>query len=218
MANKRFPNDFSLLTELQNADVLMIGNSLLSYNASYATYATLISELSTDLGMTSKADKVNVLELNRTTAYTPTANYHPTTKKYVDDSLLGFSNVDNTSDLDKPISTATQAALDLLDGVIVYTDTTSGSFTPSLSGYNYFNIVVDGDITIENPIDESIGDKGEIILRQDGTGGYTITFDTNWVFPNGAPVVNTDPNAWNVFRYTTLATDTILVEFVADFV
>jgi hypothetical protein len=31
----------------------------------------------------------NVLGLNNTTAFTPTANYHPATKKYVDDSIAG---------------------------------------------------------------------------------------------------------------------------------
>ncbi|MEP0367421.1 MAG: tail fiber domain-containing protein [Cyclobacteriaceae bacterium] len=31
-----------------------------------------------------KADKSNILELDNTTAYTPTADYHPTTKEYVD--------------------------------------------------------------------------------------------------------------------------------------
>jgi hypothetical protein len=33
-----------------------------------------------------KADKTNVLQLDNTTSYTPSANYHPATKKYVDDT------------------------------------------------------------------------------------------------------------------------------------
>jgi len=48
--------------------------------------------------ITTKANKTNVLELDNITAYTPTTDYHPATKKYVDtfaytvaqtDSLLG---------------------------------------------------------------------------------------------------------------------------------
>jgi surface protein len=35
-----------------------------------------------------KADKTNVLELDNTTAFTPTADYHPATKKYVDDEAV----------------------------------------------------------------------------------------------------------------------------------
>ena len=36
-----------------------------------------------------KADKANVLEKNGTAVYSPTADYHPATKKYVDDTLAG---------------------------------------------------------------------------------------------------------------------------------
>ena len=35
-----------------------------------------------------KAEKSEVLQTNNTTVYTPTAQYHPTTKKYVDDAIL----------------------------------------------------------------------------------------------------------------------------------
>lgn len=37
-----------------------------------------------------KAEKTNVLELNNTTVYTPTADYHPSTKKYVDDKSVSI--------------------------------------------------------------------------------------------------------------------------------
>lgn len=36
-----------------------------------------------------KADKSNVLEKDNTTAFTPTADNHPATKKYVDDAIIG---------------------------------------------------------------------------------------------------------------------------------
>jgi len=82
---------------------------------------------------TDKVEKDNVLEKDNTTVFVPTADYHPATKKYVDDTIpsipvtsvagktgavllvkadVGLGNVDNTSDVNKPISTATQAALD----------------------------------------------------------------------------------------------------------
>lgn len=83
----------------------------------------------------------NVLLKDNTEPYNPTSLYHPATLKYVDDSLavvqldlstqirahannvtnphnvtkaqVGLGNVDNTKDLDKPLSTAAQAALSL---------------------------------------------------------------------------------------------------------
>ena len=40
-----------------------------------------------------KADKTNVLELDNTTAFTPTLDYHPATKKSVDDLISGVTPV-----------------------------------------------------------------------------------------------------------------------------
>ena len=50
-----------------------------------------------------KADKSNVLELDNTDVFTPTADYHPSTKKYVDDNAGGGGGgkfVDGTDPLD----------------------------------------------------------------------------------------------------------------------
>lgn len=49
-----------------------------------STNASNISTLDTN-----KADKSNVLELDNTDTFTPTADYHPATKKYVDDAVVG---------------------------------------------------------------------------------------------------------------------------------
>lgn len=52
-----------------------------------------------------KADKDNVLELNNTDAFTPTTDYHPATKVYVDDNagLAGTKEVDEASIADGKI-------------------------------------------------------------------------------------------------------------------
>ena len=44
-------------------------------------------------GLTSKAAILNVLELDNTSAYTPTLDYHPSTKKYVDDEIAAMPSV-----------------------------------------------------------------------------------------------------------------------------
>jgi len=50
---------------------------------------TIGSQTDLQSALTLKADKTNVLELNNTTAFTPTANYHPATKLYVDSASSG---------------------------------------------------------------------------------------------------------------------------------
>jgi hypothetical protein len=41
-----------------------------------------------------KADKSNVLELDNTSAFTPSLDYHPSTKKYVDDAIVSVGGSD----------------------------------------------------------------------------------------------------------------------------
>ena len=50
--------------------------------------------------LTNKANVTDVLTKTNTVSYTPTANYHPATKKYVDDASVtfkAFSNAFNTT-------------------------------------------------------------------------------------------------------------------------
>lgn len=51
------------------------------------------TEVDTSLNL--KSDKSNVLELDNTDTYTPTLDYHPSTKKYVDDKLLNVKSISN---------------------------------------------------------------------------------------------------------------------------
>lgn len=46
------------------------------------------TKVQTDAFLLLKADKTNVLQLDNTALYIPTLEYHPATKKYVDDLLL----------------------------------------------------------------------------------------------------------------------------------
>ena len=77
-----------------------------------------------------KADKINVLELDNTTPYTPTENYHPATKTYVDTLSSGamwgniVNNIEDQEDLmllinDRP----TKSNVLTLDNAIPYTPT-----------------------------------------------------------------------------------------------
>ena len=60
-------------------------------NGASASEMAHLSGLSTNIvtALASKADKTNVLELDNTSAFTPSADYHPATKKYVLDNVSG---------------------------------------------------------------------------------------------------------------------------------
>lgn len=61
--------------------------SNLYYTDTRVANAPAVSAIESDISdiQSDKADKTNVLELNNTTPYTPTADYHPATKKWVED-------------------------------------------------------------------------------------------------------------------------------------
>lgn len=235
MADKKFPTDLVSKAVPADSDIMLIADSADSNKSKRSTVAQLSAKILADGAVSDKANIVDVLTKTNTDAYTPTDTYHPATKNYVDTNTasisghiadtgnphsvtqnqIGLGNVNNTSDADKPVSTAQKDAI--INGFVT-TVTTSGSYVADLSTYNSFSITISGDFTMENPTTETVMGTGLISIRQDGTGGHTITFGTNWNFPAGAPVINTTADAWNVFRYTVLATNIIIVEFVADFV
>lgn len=78
----------------------------------------------------------------------------------LDKSDVGLSNVDNTSDVNKPISTATQNALDSKQATLV-----SGTNIKTINGTS---VLGSGDITISSG-GVSDGDKGDITVSGSGS-------------------------------------------------
>jgi hypothetical protein len=78
----------------------------------------------------------------------------------LDKSDVGLSNVDNTSDVNKPISSATQTALDAKQATLV-----SGTNIKTINGTS---VLGTGDITISSG-GVSDGDKGDITVSGSGS-------------------------------------------------
>jgi hypothetical protein len=84
---------------------------------------------------------------------------------------LGLGNVDNTSDLNKPISTATQAALDLKENLSnKSTVTTLGTSDVLYPTQNAVKSYVDGQIVASSTPDATTAVKGKVQLAGDLTG------------------------------------------------
>lgn len=65
--------------------------------AQFDSAVALLASLSyVDAQLLLKADKTNVLELSNVNAFSPTSDYQPSTKKYVDDTLIGIGAGDMT--------------------------------------------------------------------------------------------------------------------------
>ena len=149
-----------VMTVLHSADSTLFNGQPASY---YATkeYAD------------TKADKVNVLELDNTTPYVPTLDYHPATKQYVDESRgVAYwgsivNNIEDQEDLmqllnDRP----TKANVLTLDNTTAYAPT--ANYHPATKIYvdekfneSYQWGLIQGDIADQQDL------QNELILKQD---------------------------------------------------
>jgi hypothetical protein len=85
----------------------------------------------------------------------------------------------------------------------------AGSVTPNLALGNVFNVgtgtppVLTGNVTINNPTGPLSGQAICFILKQDATGGRTITWGAKYKFATGSASLVTTANAINkvVFQY-----------------
>ena len=98
---------------------------------------------------------------------------------------------------------------------IVITDTGNSSYTPDFNSSNYFEYTMDQNTTINNPTNFEKGDQGVLILIQDSTGGYTASWGTYWIFPNGSPSIGTSANDINIFKFVVVSSTKIYIEFKA---
>lgn len=159
---------------------------------------------------------------NRITVGTPTATDDATTKNYVDTAIaaipaapvtsvagktgavtlvkgdVGLGNVDNTSDANKPISTATQSALDGKQALL-----TSGTNIKTVNGNS---LLGSGNVSV--PVGDVVGPASstdKAIVRYSGTTGKAIqdsgvTIDDNGYIgvTSGTIYLNATASAINI--------------------
>lgn len=146
-------------------------------------------------------------------------------------SDVGLGNVDNTSDANKPVSTAQQTALDLKSNLAggntfsgnqicgTTTLTYSSTYDLDLSLNANFEITLTGNITFRNPSATTPikGQIGTITATQDAIGGRTIAWGTNFKFEGGnAPTYVTTANSISTFVYFVRSPTSIVLIPIVD--
>jgi hypothetical protein len=114
-----------------------------------------------------------------TIAATTSADYYRGDKTFqtLNKAAVGLSNVDNTSDANKPVSTAQQTALDGKTNKLITTNRQTASYTLVLSDADKLvemNVATANDLTI--PLNSSVAfpTGTQILLAQYGAGQTTI--------------------------------------------
>lgn len=171
---------------------------LITLIGGYATDADLTTETTARLaGDATNATDISNVNNSLTSHVNNTSNPHNTTKAQV-----GLGNVDNTSDANKPISTATQTALDAKENTI-----TAGTTAQYFRGDKTFQTLdktavglgnVDNTSDANKPV--STAQAAAIALKQD-----TLVSGTNIKTVNGQSLVglgNVVVGATQAFRVT----------------
>jgi len=87
---------------------------------------------------------------------------------------------------------------------------TTGSTTIDFTTANIVTATLTGTTTFANPTTESVGQSGSIILTQDGTGGRTASWGSQFKWVGGtAPTLTTTAAAVDRIDYLVVAADTI---------
>lgn len=128
----------------------------------------------------------------------------------LDKSAVGLSNVDNTSDLNKPISTATQTALDLKANAsqlpLIYKSTTDSNAITGTTGVTYVRSVLIPANTFQ------VGDVIRIRQRGRKTGAAGVT--TMGIYIN---TLDQFSGSTILGAYTTTAASHLWVQMKRDF-
>ena len=94
---------------------------------------------------------------------------------------------------------------DTLDGPLAATVTTltdAATIAVDMSTSCNFTVTLGGNRTLDNPTGMVTGQTGSIFIVQDGTGGRTLAYSSNWEFPNGtAPTLSTAAGAVDRLDY-----------------
>ncbi len=75
---------------------------------------------------------------------------------------------------------------------------------------NYITLTLTGNVTVQNPTTESVGQSGSIVITQDGSGSRTCAWSNQFKWTGGtAPTLSTAANAVDRIDYLVVAADTI---------
>ena len=99
----------------------------------------------------------------------------------------------------------------------ISTLTDGATITPNFALNNSFTVTLGGNRTLANPTNLVAGQSGVIIINQDGTGGRTLAYGSNYDFGGGtAPTLKTTANAQDMIAYFVVSTSRINCVFTGD--
>jgi len=88
----------------------------------------------------------------------------------------------------------------------------TGSTTLDFSTYQNFVLTLTGNVTLDNPTTEAVGQSGFIVLIQDATGGRTVSLGTDYETAGGSGLtVSSAASTTDIVPYVVASSGRILL-------
>lgn len=88
----------------------------------------------------------------------------------------------------------------------------TGTLTLDFSAFQNFVLTLTGNVTLDNPTTEKVGQSGFIVFVQDGTGGRTVSLGGDYETAAAAGItLSTAASATDIVPYVTMADGRILL-------
>ena len=130
----------------------------------------------------------------------------------VDNIIINGTNIGHTSDTDA-ISIASSGVTTFSAAVVGSTDTdtsNTGNITLDFAANQNFVLTFTGNVTLDNPSTEAVGQSGIIVCIQDGTGSRTLSLGTDFETAGGSGItLSTAASAVDVIPYFVKASGSI---------
>ena len=128
-------------------------------------------------------------------------------------SDLNVQNV-NSKTGNSAISIADDGTVSLSTSASGSTQTANatGSTTLDFSTYQNFVLTLTGNVTLDNPTTEAVGQSGFIVLVQDATGGRTVSLGTDYETAGGSGLtVSSAASTTDIVPYVVASSGRILL-------
>lgn len=91
-------------------------------------------------------------------------------------------------------------------------DAATGNLTLDFSANQNFILTLTGNLTLDNPTTEIVGQSGFIVFIQDGTGGRTVSLGTDYeTVGAGGLTLSSAASTTDIVPYVTMADGRILL-------
>jgi hypothetical protein len=95
--------------------------------------------------------------------------------------------------------------------------TDGATITPDFAVANNFSVTLGGNRTLANPSNLTAGQSGAIWVTQDGTGGRTLAYGSQWDFTGGtAPTLSTAASARDCLVYAVQSSTQITATLITN--